>query len=154
MKNVSHAGYLLRLLALILTVAVGPAAAAEKWVSIPGNAVNMRAGPGTDAEVVWQVGRYYPLKVVGSKGEWLKVRDFEGDGGWILARLTAKTPTMIAKRPGVNIRNGPATKHKIVGRADYGQVFITHEKRGGWVKVELPDDKGRGWVDRSLLWGW
>ena len=148
------AGNLFRLLVLLLVMAVGPAAAAAKWVSIPGNAVNMRAAPGTDAQVIWQVGRYYPLQVVGSKGEWLKVRDFEGDGGWILARLTSKTPTMIAKRPGVNIRKGPGKNHPIAGRAEYGQVFITRKKQGGWVRVELPEGKGQGWVDRSLLWGW
>lgn len=144
-------------LTLALATAGGPAAAAKsaakKMVSIPSDAVNLRAGPGTKHDATMKVGRHYPLEVLKRQGEWLKVRDFEGDEGWVLASLTSKKPTMIAKRPGANIRKGPGTEHPVVKQTQYGQVFLVAEKRGRWIKVTLPDGKTRGWVDRSLLWG-
>jgi len=56
-----------------------------------------------------------------------------------------------AKR--VNVRSGPGTNHDIVGKAEYGVVFETLERRGGWVKVRHEDGL-TGWILRSLLWGW
>ncbi len=122
-------------------------------VSIAQSKVNMRSGPGTKYAVLWELGRGYPLRVQGSKGEWLKVSDFEGDTGWIFKSLAAKKPHLIVKRKRINVRSGPGTKYKIVGKANYGVVFKTMGKKKGWVKVKHENGL-TGWVMRSLLWGW
>lgn len=138
------------LLGLFLAVAALPAAA--EMVSIRGATVNMRDGPGRHATVLWELGRDYPLRVLERRNGWLKVRDYEGDEGWVFARLTARTPTVIVKQPRANIRSGPGTGYRIVGRAESGEVFRTLERRGRWMRVAV--GKGDGWIARSLLWGW
>jgi len=126
------------------------AAAGAQIVSIKGDTVNMRSAPA--GEVQWQLGRGYPLKVVERKGDWLRVVDFENDQGWVAQRFTSRAPHAIVKAPVANLRSGPGTKHRIVHRAEYGDVFRVLEKRKSWLRVQ--DEGNRtGWVARRLLWG-
>lgn len=145
--------FLLSLLLLTALVWLAPPAAAQEMVSVDRPKVNMRSGPGTNYSTLWELGQGYPLMVVGRKGDWLKVRDFENDEGWLYRPLVAKKPHMIVKAQIVNIRNSPNTKARIVGKAKYGVVLQTQERGSGWVKVRHENGL-TGWVARSLLWGW
>jgi SH3-like domain-containing protein len=96
----------------------------------------------------------YPLQVTQRKGRWLKVRDFEGDTGWVAKSLTGRTPFHIVKVGIGNLRSGPSTKNRIVGKVEQGELLRTREKRGGWVRVDRQGGKKGGWISRKLVWGW
>ena len=70
------------LIAVGLCLATLTSAQAQSMVSIKGSTVNMRTGPDTGTEVMWELKRGSPLKVLQRKGRWYKVVDFEGDPGW------------------------------------------------------------------------
>ena len=146
------------LLLLFLTWSVCGQAAAITMVSVTGNNVNLRKGPSDQYPVIWELGQGFPLKIIGSQGNWLKVSDFEDDVGWIFKDLVARKPHLIVKanknsKARINIRSGPGTKYKIVGKAEYGVVFETLQQKDGWAKVR--HERGlTGWIKRSLLWGW
>lgn len=127
---------------------------AKQMVSVKGSVLNMRSGPSTKTEVLWELQRGYPLQVTQRKGRWLKVRDFEGDTGWVAGSLTGRTPYHIVKSSTANVRSGPSTKNRIVGKAEQGELLRTREKRSGWVRVERQDGKKGGWISGKLLWGW
>ncbi len=142
--------FFLVLLALLLAM---PMAHAREMVSVAKGEVNMRSGPGTRYDIAWALSRGYPLSVVGRKGNWLKVRDFENDQGWVLRSMTGRTPHHVVKAKVANLRGTPGTRARIVGKALYGDVLRTLERRGDWVKVR--HERGTtGWVARRLLWGW
>ncbi len=136
----------------LLLLAPG-AAMAQTMVSVKGNTLNMREGPGTHAPVLWELKKGYPLQITERRGNWIKVRDFEGDTGWVARNLTGSTPHHVVKAKVANIRSGPGTQHRIVGKADYGELLRTREKRTGWVRVEREQGVG-GWIAKNLLWGW
>jgi SH3-like domain-containing protein len=143
---------------IILFILIFSATAAlAKMVSVVGDNVNLRSGPGTKYSVKWKYGSGFPLKVVQEKEGWLKVEDFEGDTGWLYQKLTSRNGHMIVKvhkneNKKVNIRSGPGTKYKVVGKAYYGVVFKTIKQQNGWAQVK--HDSGlEGWIKRSLLWG-
>lgn len=140
-------------LAASLLALAAPAAHAVEMVTVDRDVINMRAGPGTGHQATWRLNRGYPLIVTARKNGWLAVRDFENDTGWVLGRLTAKKPHFIVKKQDVNIRSGPGTRYKVVGKAKYGEVLRTLERRSGWAKVRNADGL-TGWVSRKLLWGW
>ncbi len=137
--------------ALLLVVAVP--ASAQNMVSVGRDEINMRSGPGTNHESQWLLGRGYPLEVIGRKGKWLQVRDFESDKGWVYAPLVDKTGHFVVKVKVANIRSKPSTRASISGRAHYGDVLRTLERRKGWVKVQQ-EGGAKGWIARQLLWGW
>lgn len=132
---------------------VTPTVFAQQRVSIQGSSVNLRSGPGTSAEAVWELSRGYPLRVIGRKGSWLHVRDFEGDTGWVARSLTGAVPHHVVKSSVANLRNGPGTRHRVLARLQHGEVLRTLAQRNGWVRVRLQDGRS-GWVSKGLLWGW
>ena len=142
------------LLSCLLAVSTAVSSAhARDMVSVDRPEINMRTGPGTGHESIWLLSRGYPLTVVGRKGKWLHVRDFENDEGWVYRPLTDKTPHFVVKAKTANIRSGPSTRNRIVGKASYGDVLRTLAHRGEWAKIR--DAEGLvGWVARRLLWGW
>lgn len=129
------------------------AAQALTLVSVNGNNVNMRSGPGEKFAVLWELGTGFPLKVLDEQGDWYKVEDFEGDVGWIYKTLVSREPHLIVKRRRINMRSGPGDGYRVVGKANYGVVFKTLKSKEGWVKVKHENGL-TGWVSRSLLWGW
>lgn len=129
------------------------AAQAAEMVSVRSKVLNMRSGPGARHATQWQLQRGFPLAVIGRQGNWLKVRDFENDTGWVAGKLTGDKPHHIVKSSVANLRSGPGSRYHLVGKAQYGEVLRTLEKRASWVRVQRGDGS-KGWVARSLLWGW
>lgn len=123
------------------------------YVSIARESVTMRSGPGTKHTAQWTLSKGYPLKVTASSGQWVKVRDFENDTGWVYKPMTNQVRHHIVKASTANLRSGPATRYKLVGKAGYGEVLRALDQRDRWVKVRT-DAGVQGWVARSLLWGW
>lgn len=126
---------------------------AREMVSIKGRIVNMRSGPSTGAQILWELERGYPLEVLARKGDWLQVRDFENDKGWVARSLTGRTRHHIVKARVANIRSGPSTRYRIVGKSERYDLLRTRGSKAGWVKVQSTDGV-MGWVSKKLLWGW
>ncbi|MBI5558609.1 MAG: SH3 domain-containing protein [Deltaproteobacteria bacterium] len=125
-----------------------------EMVSIAGEMVNMRSGPGENYEVVWELGKGYPLKVIDKQDDWLKVTDYQDDTGWVQKDLVDRKAYFVVKAKIVNIRSGPGEKYKLVRQAQNGVVLRTLETKSGWVKVKHEEEDVTGWVVRSALWGW
>lgn len=141
------------LIALALAGA-GSAALARDMVAIDRPEVNMRTGAGTQHEAMWVLSRGYPLEVIKRQGKWLQVRDFENDKGWVFKSLTStKKPHHVVKANNLNIRSGPSTRERIVGKAVKGEILTTQGRKGDWIKVKQ-DGGVSGWVARRLVWGW
>lgn len=127
-------------------------------LSVKSDKVNMRSGPGLQHKVKWEYGTGFPLEVMKRQGDWLQVKDFEDEVGWIHKSHLHKKPHLIVKAnkdqdQTINIRNGPGNDNAIVGNAYHGVVFFWLEEKADWVKVQ--HETGLiGWVKKNLLWGY
>lgn len=137
---------------LALCLGTAALAQAQEMVSIAGNTVNMREEPSLNSTVLWELQRGYPLQVTDRRGNWLEVKDFEDDTGWVARSLTSSDPHHIVKSQTLNLRKGPGTEHEIVAELARGELLKTLEKRDDWVRVERYDG-ATGWVARRLVWG-
>lgn len=117
---------------------------------------NLRAGPGTAYEIVWEVYKYMPFSKVGVSlsGEWYAVRDVDGDVNWIHKRLvTSRYHCAVVKTEAVNVRKGPGANYSKVfsNPAKKYYSFRVLKRKGMWVKVR--DEQGNiGWIHRNHLW--
>ena len=127
-----------------------PAYTAQR-LAVVSEIANIRSGPGTNYNIVWQVERYHPIKVLQEKGNWYKFKDFEGDTAWIYKQLVGNVSTVITKKDKCNIRSGPSTKHSIVFTAERGIPFKVIKRKGNWLNVKHTDGD-RGWIYKSLVW--
>ena len=115
---------------------------------------NIRSGPGVEGyDILWKAEQYYPIEVVGKKGDWYQFADFEGDKGWIHKTLVADIPSVITNREKCNFRSGPGTGdgNEILFTIEKGVPFKILEKKGDWLHVQHGDGD-RGWLHRSLVW--
>jgi SH3-like domain-containing protein len=139
----------LMLLAAIVQMAALPAAAAD-FVSVSKDGVNLRSEPTTAAPVLFQLPDGYPLEVLQRQEEWLNVRDYENDEGWIYAPLTSKTPYVIVKIDKGNIRSGPGTDYDQIGKVVRAVILQKVEEKGDWLKIYHP--QLTGWIHKNLVW--
>ena len=128
-------------------------AQAQSFVSIKGNKVNVREQPNTRSATLWELGGGYPLQVRQRKGNWLRVSDFESTLGWVHAPLTSKKPHLVVTAPKANLRSGPGTQYARVGKLEQHEVVHTLKKSGRWAQVQRESGQ-KGWITRSLAWGW
>ncbi len=139
-----------------LTVLLNHTAFGE-MLSVNGEGVNLRTGPGKQYQVKCAYGSGFPVEILERSGEWLKVIDFEDDTGWLHKSVLAKNRQAIVKANKntdgkINIRQGPGSETKIVGKAYYGVVFKIVGRQADWIRVQ--HDSGlTGWVYSNLLWG-
>ncbi len=143
---------LVQLLGLFLIfLAAAQNAAAEERMSVRSNSANIRSGPGLKETTLWQVEKYYPVVIVEKKGEWRRIKDFEGDQGWVLISMLDKTPTVIVQSSKCNLRTGPGTQHAIAFTVEKGIPFKVLKTKGDWLEVEHSDGD-RGWLHKPLVW--
>ena len=131
--------------------------AVANMLSVKGDKINMRTGPGIQHQVSWEYGAGFPFEVLKTQGDWLRVKDFEDETGWIHKSLLHKTPQVIVKankdqEKTINVRSGPGNENPIIAHAYYGVVFSKLAEKSDWVKVRHESGL-TGWVKKSLLWG-
>ncbi len=136
--------------AILLFFAFDAMALAQR-MAVSGAIANIRMGPGTKYDIIWQAERYFPIKVVETSGAWFRFRDFEGDEGWIHKSLAAKTSTVITIKEKCNIRSGPGARFKVLGVVEKGIPFKVLKRKGAWIEVEHADGDG-GWIYKTLVW--
>ena len=130
------------------------AAMAREMVAVNRAEINMRSGAGTNHEALWVLSRGYPLQVLSRKGQWLQVRDFENDRGWVFKPLTStRSPHQVVKVQVLNIRSKPSLRSRVLAKAVHGEILKTLSRQGDWVKIQQ-EDGPTGWVSKRLVWGW
>ncbi len=126
-------------------------ALAAEYITVSKDGVNIRSGPSTKKEILWEVFKDFPLQVIGRKNDWLQTKDFEGDKGWIFKNLVSKKKRVIVKVNTANMRIGPNKNYELVATVKYGVVFTPLKKENGWIKVKH-EDGTNGWIFSKLLW--
>jgi len=137
---------------MVLVSMFFPAAgAAQERLSVNVDTANMRSGPGTNHDELWQVEKYHPVVVVEKQKDWYKIKDFENDMAWIHKSLLSSASSVITIKDKCNIRSGPGTDNPIVFTAERGVPFRVLETKGSWIKIQHADND-IGWIYKTLVW--
>ena len=124
-----------------------------RFVSLRAEAANARRGPSLDQRVDWEfVQRGMPLEIVAEYGNWRKVRDVEGKGGWVHHTLLSgvRTARVLGAAP-VPLRAGPNPESAVRAMAEPAVVGRLEACRDGWCEIDA--EGVAGWVPQDLLWG-
>lgn len=128
-----------------------------RFVSLKSSRVNMRVGPGPEYQVEWlYLRRGFPVEIIQEYDNWRKVRDVEGNEGWILGALLSGERTAIVapwneKNNLVEMRSDPQATNAIVAHVEPGAVTSIKSCRESWCRVEAQGVSG--FVRQNQLWG-
>ena len=142
-----------------------------RFVSLKSKRVNMRVGPGRDYKVQWlYVRKGLPMEIIREFGNWRKVRDPNGNEGWVLhsllsgKRVSIITPWDAHKpdenkttpAPMANMHASATQNSAIVAKIEAGTMGEVEECENEWCKLRViisKSDNITGYVSQSLLWG-
>jgi len=126
-----------------------------RYVSLKAGRANVRRGPGTDFPIDWvYTKRGVPLEVTAESNHWRRVRDHEGDGGWIWHTMLAGERSAIV----VGDKEAPQPLHQkadietdVVAYLEPGIVTVLRGCKAGWCRIEVQGHGG--WIAQDALWG-
>lgn len=127
-----------------------------RFVSLKTDIVNVRRGPSSEHEVAWVFRRKgLPVEIIAEFEHWRRIRDSEGEEGWVYQSLLAGNRTAIVepwkKGATVALRSKPETSAAAVAMLRSGVVAEVEQCTGQW--CELTVDGYEGWIDQATLFG-
>lgn len=140
------------LLAACLALAAGAACGAE-FRSIGDKPAILYDAPSTRADKLFAVTRYYPFEVLVKLDQWTKVRDANGEVGWVENAALGDRSMVVVTVPLADVRAAPDPQSPLVFEA-YKQVLLEaiEPPADGWVKVRHRDGQ-EGYIRTSHVWG-
>lgn len=144
------------LISLILLSSTAFANKAEPdpyYAAIRADEANVRTGPSVRYPIKWTYQRQgWPVEILASFEQWHKVKDIDGDQGWVHESLITKNRRVIVQGEGiVKIHRLPIANSAPIMLAEKGVIAPLLSCKNHWCKVKLAGDKG--WIQRKHLWG-
>lgn len=123
-----------------------------RFVTLRAEEANARTGPGTQYPIEWRfLRRGLPLEITQQFGQWRKVRDWQGAGGWVHQSLVSGRRAMVVTGIARILRYRGSDDSGPVAQVEPGVIGRLLECEPGWCRVELQGY--RGWLKRTEFWG-
>ncbi len=127
-----------------------------RFVSLKTDRVNVRRGPSTAHQVVWVFAKKgLPVEIVAEFEHWRRIRDSEGEEGWVYHSLLAgRRMALVAPwrtDAQVPLLAEPATTAKPVAFLESGVVGEVRRCTGEWCRLTI--GSYTGWLQQELVWG-
>ena len=118
--------------------------------------VNVRSGPGTQYPILWVYWRVgYPVALLARFDNYLKIRDLEGEEGWVHQAMVGKRETaLVAARAPINLYRDADPESRIKARLAPGVVVALKDNepcQGTYCEVEVVQNAEEGYVLREAL---
>lgn len=142
-----------------ITENVGPSGLPlPRFVSIKPARVNVRVGPGRNYTIVFSYQKQgLPVEITQEYDQWRKIRDSDGDEGWVYQSLLSGhrtamiTPWQKNKTKLVPLRHQPSENAALAAELEPGVICIIRQCDGKWCELDVTNT--RGWVAQDQLWG-
>jgi SH3-like domain-containing protein len=127
-----------------------------RFVSLKAGRVNVRVGPGEDYKVAWVFTRSaLPVEVIQEFDTWRRIRDSDGQMGWVFHSLLSAKRTAIvtpwASGDPLPLRARGMGDAAVTAYLQPGVEAAVDKCRGGW--CDLSGKGFSGWIEQSQLWG-
>ncbi len=143
-----------------------PTTSTSKTVYVTASALNVRSGAGTSYSVIGSLSKGKAASVVGTSGNWYKIKYGSGYGYISASYTSAKAPssstsntppttstssgkTYYSTTAGLNVRSGPGTSYASKGTLSYGQAVSVVDSSSYWYKIKF--GSGYGYVGSKYL---
>ena len=123
-----------------------------RYVSMKAAEGNVRRGPSLTHRIDWVFKRRgMPLQITAEYGNWRKVQDRDGAGGWVHYALLSGVRTVLVESDMQPVYATPDPKSQVNAHFETGVVARLGTCTRDWCRVSAGGYKG--WTLKSNLWG-
>ena len=127
-----------------------------RFVSLKTDTVNVRRGPSSEHEITWVFKRKgLPVEIIAEFEHWRRIRDSEGDEGWVYMSMLGGNRTAIVapwkKEHEIAMRRSAKASAKPVAMLKSGVVGEVSACTGDWCEMSV--EGYDGWVEQTQLFG-
>jgi SH3-like domain-containing protein len=123
-----------------------------RYVSLKTSEGNVRRGPSLSHRIDWVFVREdMPLQITAEYGNWRRVIDREGLGGWVHYSLLSGSRTVIVDQDMLPLRSRPEPDAPEVALLQIGVIARLGQCDLDWCR--LTAGGYRGWAPKTALWG-
>ncbi|WP_156851346.1 SH3 domain-containing protein [Bartonella refiksaydamii] len=129
-----------------------------RFASIKPTRVNVRIGPGSNYSIIFTYKKQgLPIEIIQEYDQWRKIRDAEGDEGWVYQSLLSGKRTAITipwqkdKTKRLMLRKVPADNAELVAEVEPNVIGNIRQCNGYWCELNI--NNTRGWLPQPQLWG-
>lgn len=119
-----------------------------RWARVSDAGVRFRRSPDLRSDVLAELDRFAPFRVLGGSGDWFRVRLPDGRNGWVAARLAEPVDrplrSTLADASGT-IQALPSPAASVMESLEAGVSLSVLGEFGGYLLVESPGGR-RGWL--------
>lgn len=123
-----------------------------RYVSLKASVANIRRGPGENYPIDWVLVRSgTPLQITAEYGDWLRVRDEDGAGGWIYKKLLIGNRTVVITGQRIALHETPSDTSRTTALAEKGVIAALKSCERTWCEIKA--EGHTGWVQKTDIWG-
>jgi SH3-like domain-containing protein len=124
-----------------------------RFVMTKADKVNLRVGPGNNYPArITYTRKGIPLKVIAEFDFWRKIKDADGQEGWIHKTLLSNTQTIWVTTDLSCLISDPSSPEEVILKAEKGvEGEFLKDIKGKYAKVRIANQKG--WMLIDHLWG-
>ena len=140
-------------LALPVALLAAPSASAFDFRTVGANGAVLYDTPSASGAKRYIAPSGMPLQVMLAYGEWVKVRDMNGDVAWTQARNLLARRNVLVYTPGAKVHAGPDDGAPVLMTADKGVLLeLVDPTAAAWARVRHRDGIV-GYIKVSNIWG-
>jgi SH3-like domain-containing protein len=123
-----------------------------RFVSLKAEEANLRTGPGIRYPVRWVYWKkWLPVEIIEEYDHWRKIRDVDGESGWIHKSLLSGRRTVFIQENHAELRQHPEKDAPALLRAEQGVVGDAIACESRWCRIQIQNVKG--WLPKTSFWG-
>lgn len=124
-----------------------------RFVSLKSDKVYVRAGPAMRYPIKWIYKRdAMPVEITQEFDNWRKVRDRDGEEGWVHQSMLSGNRTVVVQAPDlVALREKSNGQARMIARLEPNVIGHLDKCDKNWCRIEAGGF--RGWLERNFLWG-
>lgn len=123
-----------------------------RYVSMKASEGNVRRGPSLTHRIDWVFQRRdMPLKITAEYGNWRKIEDRDGAGGWMHYALLSGVRTVLVEQEMLPVHSRPDRSAQVSAHFEQGVVARLGSCTQNWCRISAGGY--RGWANKQDLWG-
>ena len=136
---------------ILLILFASSSVAAETFLSLKKNKVNVRYGPSFDSDIKFVYKKInLPVKQIDKKENFRRIIDLKNNSGWIHISQLKKNNSVISTNDKILFKK-PTSFAKPIAQIKKGRLLVLQKCEGGWCKIKT--DNFDGWIKTTNTWG-